>query len=105
MTLNIALETLTADKLFQHFQQRSTILILSLTHTNKTKQNQKTEVCLYTNDKESEREIRETTPFTLTSNNIKYLKVTLTYKIGKTYTNCTSNGGLIYEACKELKTT
>lgn len=105
MTPNIALETLTADKHFQHFQQSGTILILCLSHTNKTKQKQNTEVHLYTNDKETEREIRETTPFTLTSNNIKYLKVTLTYKIGKTYTNFTSNGGLIYEAYKELKTT
>jgi hypothetical protein len=33
---------------------------------------------LYTNDKQSEKEIRETTPFTIATNNIKYLQVTLT---------------------------
>lgn len=33
---------------------------------------------LYTNDKWTEKEIKETTPFTLASNNIKYLEVTLT---------------------------
>ena len=33
---------------------------------------------LYTNDKQTEKEIRETTPFTIVINNIKYLGVTLT---------------------------
>jgi hypothetical protein len=33
---------------------------------------------LYTNDKGTEKEIRETTPFTIVTNNIKYLGVTLT---------------------------
>jgi hypothetical protein len=37
---------------------------------------------LYTNDKQAEREIRQTTPFIIASNNIKYLGVTLT-KQGK----------------------
>jgi hypothetical protein len=32
---------------------------------------------LYTNDKQAEREIRETTPFSIVTNNIKYLGVTL----------------------------
>jgi hypothetical protein len=32
---------------------------------------------LYTNDKWTEKEIRETTPFTIVTNNIKYLGVTL----------------------------
>jgi ribosome biogenesis protein Nip4 len=32
---------------------------------------------LYTNDKQAEKEIRGTTPFTIVTNNIKYLKVTL----------------------------
>ena len=32
----------------------------------------------YINDKQAEREIRETTPFTIATNNIKYLGVTLT---------------------------
>ena len=29
---------------------------------------------LYTNDKQGEKEIRETTPFTIATNNIKYLE-------------------------------
>jgi hypothetical protein len=32
---------------------------------------------LYTKDKQAEKEIRETTPFTIVTNNIKYLYVTL----------------------------
>ena len=32
---------------------------------------------LYTKDKQAEKEIRETTPFTIVTNNIKYLGVTL----------------------------
>jgi hypothetical protein len=32
---------------------------------------------LYTNDKQAEKEIRETTPFTIVTNDIKYLGVTL----------------------------
>jgi hypothetical protein len=32
---------------------------------------------LYTKDKQAEKEIRETTPFTMVMNNIKYLGVTL----------------------------
>ena len=33
---------------------------------------------LYTKNKRAEKEIRETTPFTIVTNNIKYLGVTLT---------------------------
>jgi hypothetical protein len=33
---------------------------------------------LYSKDKQAEKEIRETTPFTIVTNNIKYLGVTLT---------------------------
>ncbi|KAK7796718.1 hypothetical protein U0070_023578 [Myodes glareolus] len=36
---------------------------------------------LYTNDKEAEREIRETSPFTIATNSIKYLGVTLTKEV------------------------
>ena len=36
----------------------------------------KSVVFLYTKDKQSEKEIRETTPFTIATNNIKYLGVT-----------------------------
>jgi hypothetical protein len=32
---------------------------------------------LYTKDKQDKKEIRETTPFTIVTNNIKYLGVTL----------------------------
>ena len=35
-------------------------------------------VLMYINDKQTAKDIRETTPFTITSNNIKYLGVTLT---------------------------
>jgi lipopolysaccharide assembly outer membrane protein LptD (OstA) len=37
----------------------------------------KSVVFLYTKDKQTEKEIRETTPFTIVTNNIKYLGVTL----------------------------
>jgi hypothetical protein len=36
---------------------------------------------LYTKDTQAEKEIRETTPFTIVTNNIKYLGVTLTKKV------------------------
>jgi hypothetical protein len=36
---------------------------------------------LCTNDKEAEKEHRETTPFTIATNNIKYLGVTLTKQV------------------------
>jgi hypothetical protein len=36
---------------------------------------------LYIKDKEGEKEIRETTPFTTVTNNIKYLGVTLTKQV------------------------
>jgi hypothetical protein len=36
---------------------------------------------LYTKDKQAEKEIRETTPFTIVANNIKYLGVTLTKEV------------------------
>jgi hypothetical protein len=40
---------------------------------------------LNTNDKRTEKEIRETTPFTIVTNNIKYLGVTLTKKVKDLY--------------------
>jgi hypothetical protein len=40
---------------------------------------------LYTKDKQDEKEIRETTPFTIVTNNIKYLGVTLTKKVKDLY--------------------
>jgi ribosome biogenesis protein Nip4 len=42
---------------------------------------------LYTNDKQAEKEIRETTPFTIAKNNIKYLWVTLTKQVKDLYDN------------------
>ena len=36
---------------------------------------------LYKKDKQEEKEIRETTPFTIVTNNIKYLGVTLTKEV------------------------
>jgi hypothetical protein len=41
--------------------------------------------CLYTKDKWTEIEIRETTPFTIVTNNIKYLGVTLTKEVKYLY--------------------
>jgi hypothetical protein len=40
---------------------------------------------LYTNDKQAEKEIRETTPFTIVTNNIKHLRVTLTKQVKDLY--------------------
>ena len=36
---------------------------------------------LYTKDKQTEQEIRETTPFSIVTNNIKHLGVTLTKEV------------------------
>jgi hypothetical protein len=40
---------------------------------------------LYTKDKQAEKEIRETTHFTIVTNNIKYLGVTLTKEVKDLY--------------------
>jgi hypothetical protein len=40
---------------------------------------------LYTKDKQTEKEIRETTPFTMVTNNIKYLGMTLTKEVKDLY--------------------
>jgi hypothetical protein len=40
---------------------------------------------LYTKDKKAEKEIRESTPFTIVTNNIKYLVVTLTKEVKDLY--------------------
>jgi hypothetical protein len=40
---------------------------------------------LYTKDKQAEKEIRETTPFSIVTNNIKYLSVTLTKEVKDLY--------------------
>ena len=40
---------------------------------------------LYTKDKQAEKEIRETTPFSIVTNNIKYLGMTLTKEVKDLY--------------------
>jgi hypothetical protein len=40
---------------------------------------------LYANDKRAEKENRETTPFTIATNNIKYLGVTITKQVNDLY--------------------
>jgi hypothetical protein len=40
---------------------------------------------LYSKDKQAEKKIRETTPFTIVTNNIKYLGVTLTKQVKDLY--------------------
>jgi hypothetical protein len=40
---------------------------------------------LYTKDKQAEKEIRETTPYTIVTNNIKYLGVSLKKKVKDPY--------------------
>jgi hypothetical protein len=40
---------------------------------------------LYSKDKQAEKEIRETTPFIIVTNNIKYLDVTLTKQMKDLY--------------------
>jgi hypothetical protein len=40
---------------------------------------------LYTNDKQAEKEIRETTPFTIVTNSIKYLDLTLNNQVKDLY--------------------
>jgi hypothetical protein len=45
----------------------------------------KSMVFLYTKNKEAEKEIRETTPFSIVTNNIKYLGVTLSKEVKDLY--------------------
>jgi hypothetical protein len=42
---------------------------------------------LYINDKQAEKETRKTTPFTIATNNIKYLVVTLRKQVKDLYEN------------------
>jgi outer membrane lipopolysaccharide assembly protein LptE/RlpB len=46
-----------------------------------------TQISLYTSDKQAEKEIRETISFTIATNNIKYLGVTLTKQVKDLYDN------------------
>jgi hypothetical protein len=45
---------------------------------------------LYTKDKQAEKKIRETTTFTIVTNNIKYLGVTLTKEVKDLYDKTSS---------------
>jgi hypothetical protein len=45
----------------------------------------KSVACLYTKDKQAEKEISETTHFTIVTNNIKYLGVSLTKEVKDLY--------------------
>jgi len=45
----------------------------------------KTVAFLYSKDKQAEKEMREVTPFTIVTNNIKYLSVTLTKQVKDQY--------------------
>ena len=49
--------------------------------TKSTRKLKKSVALLYTKDKEAEREIREASPFTIATNSIKYLGVTLTNEV------------------------
>jgi hypothetical protein len=61
-------------------------LINNFSNLNRDKINSNKSVTfLYTNDKQDEKEIRETTPFTIVANNIKYLGVTLTMQVTVLY--------------------
>jgi hypothetical protein len=45
----------------------------------------KTVALLYTNDKGAEKDIKATTPFTIATNNIKYLGITITKQVKDLY--------------------
>ena len=47
----------------------------------------KSVVFLYTKDKQAEKEIRETIPFSIATNSIKYLGITLTKQVKDLYDN------------------
>jgi hypothetical protein len=53
----------------------------------------------YTNDKWAEKESRETTPFTIATNNIKYLGITLTKHMKDLYEDDVKKNGEISHAC------
>jgi hypothetical protein len=55
---------------------------------------------LYTKDNQTEIEIRETIPFTIATNTIKYLGVTLTKQVKDLYDN---NFKTLKKECKDLR--
>ena len=50
-------------------------------HNTRSTQKKSVALLIDTNDKEAEKEIREISPFTITTNNINYLRVTLTKEV------------------------
>jgi hypothetical protein len=61
-------------------------LINSFSEVDRYKINSKKSMAfLYRNDEQADKEIRETTPFTIVTNNIKYLGVTLTKEVRDLY--------------------
>ena len=71
---------------FKHFTLKLLNLINKFSKVAVYKINlNKSVTFLYTNDKQAEKEIRETTPFTIVTRNIKYLGVTLTKKLKDLY--------------------
>jgi hypothetical protein len=70
----------------QKFYQRFLQLIINFSKVAGYKLNTKKSVAfLYTNDKQSEKENRETTPFTIVTNDIKYLSVPLIKQVKDLY--------------------
>jgi hypothetical protein len=69
--------------------KNSTRELLQLINNFRYKNNSsnKSVVFLYTNDKQAKKKIRETTSFTIATNNIKYLGVTVTKQVKDLYDN------------------
>ena len=68
------------------FQHGSPNLINSFSEVARYKINSKESTAsLYTKDKPAEKKIRETTPFSIVTNNIKYLSMTLTKEVKDLY--------------------
>jgi hypothetical protein len=57
----------------------------------------------YTKDRQAEKEIRETTHFTIVTNNIKYLGLTLTKEVKDLYKNFKSLKKELKEDCRRWK--
>ena len=66
-------ETATAHKRLQYYERKQDQLKKKLV------------ALLYTNDKRAEKEIREISPFTIVTNNIKYLEVLLAKEVKDLY--------------------
>jgi hypothetical protein len=70
----------------KNFNRELLNLIINFSEVSGYKINSNKSVAfLYIKDKQAEKEIRETTPFTIVTNNIKYLGVTLTKEVKDLY--------------------